>query len=298
MNDTAFPGTFETGTPLTANNYADLAPGMSPQAPQYPTVMYNYPADFQGEYVDPNPMPILPRFDQSHTSPGQMVDDFRRGKSLYQIYQMTNPYQLTDAIRRKRPLVDFVEEGSERVLLRDVPKKMLEIFLGPQVLSEFICALEVDASGEPIREEIRVPQFSTSHIALKIMVAWMLRACRQRKGLREMAVPENLFAAITLARTLRLFGRDVDAWAADYIIMGWHYRRSLSVAQLKPVWNFLPKDSRHISQVLEVLKFQLYAYSITENPAAFPQFEALRYYVLTNPDLRRRVYGDNNGTMF
>jgi hypothetical protein len=221
--------------------------------------------------------------------------NFRHG-SLYNIYLTTPPCLLIDAIgKENNPLLDFVEEGSERVLLRDVPKQMLEIFLGRRNLAKFVCALELDDNGVPILEEIRLPQFSTSHIALKIMVAWMHRACRQRQGLHQIAVPDNLFAAITLARTLRLFGREIDAQAVDHAMSEHHYNKPLDVGQLKPVWNFLPKHSQYVARVIEMLKYQLKEYARAEDRTKFPQVPRLCEFIDGHPDLRNRVYADMPG---
>lgn len=127
--------------------------------------------------------------------------NLRQGKSLYEIYQETSPNRLKNATQKGHsPLVDFVDDGTERVLLRNGPKRILEIFLGRSVLAEFVCVLEQSKHGAPILDEVRLPRFPESHAALKIMVAWMQHACWQ--SLLPMAVPSSLFAAITLAQTL------------------------------------------------------------------------------------------------
>jgi hypothetical protein len=99
-------------------------------------------------------------------------------------------------------------------------------------------------------------------------------------------VPKNLFAAISLARTLDLLGLHRDACRVDNIIATTHFRRPIYPDELASIWNCLPKDSKYIYGTIKMLGDRLRREE-QSNVKAFS--EGVLEILKDNPELEARV---------
>jgi hypothetical protein len=217
------------------------------------------------------------------------VDDLRRTNDLFDFIQQISSRRrrtaLSNALRLK-----VIEEESNMILSWNVSKKMLILFLGRNVVSQYLRTLERDELGNPTRQYLSVPQHWTSTAALKIMVGWMCRACVKPENLRPMTVPNDLFVAISLAQTLHVFGCELEAQRVDHILYSERYNRPVKAHELRRVWNMLPEDSRYPSEVVEIVKDRLAEYMETEDRRCLPEADAIMEFIEEQPALRTRFY--------
>lgn len=77
------------------------------------------------------------------------------------------------------PEFDIVNGRSGKILCRAVPKKMLIMFLGREVVRKFFHTIErqndENWQGPPTQQNLILPY--ASQAALKILISWMTRAC-------------------------------------------------------------------------------------------------------------------------
>ncbi|CAN9127255.1 unnamed protein product [Alternaria alternata] len=115
------------------------------------------------------------------------------------------------------PVVDIIEQDTGFALAYRVPKKMLVLFLGRKVVNKFIRTIhredDENWKGAPTSQEMNLPKGVASQASMKILVAWMFRACQyQTMGtMKQIRIPRNTFAACSLARTMELFELHKDA---------------------------------------------------------------------------------------
>ena len=205
--------------------------------------------------------------------------------NIHTLLPYIQPTRLYNAIAG--PTLDIVEENTEHVFAFAVPKKMLVLFCGRKVINRFLRTLEREddesLEGAKPKQLLQFPCNYANHIGVKIMINWMHRACRSEPSdMRPITIPTNLFAAISLSRTLTAFGLHRDASRVDHHISSHHFAHPLRLAGVIPVWKCLPKDSKYTYRMIEELRKQL------RGPRCEDKKEILRF-LEQNPELKARV---------
>ncbi|KAF1979242.1 hypothetical protein BU23DRAFT_642529 [Bimuria novae-zelandiae CBS 107.79] len=191
------------------------------------------------------------------------------------------------------PTLDIVEEQTNHKFAIRVPKKMLVLFCGREMISRFIRTLErkdnENWKGGPLQQELRFPCRYTNHIGIKILISWMAQACRRGPGeMKPVRIPKNLFAAISLSRALAAFRLYLDANRVDNCIAARHYKRSLYLDEIISIWNCLPKDSRYTYRMVEDLRKQRCEYEQGNEKALLDAKKVLQF-LEQHPELKARV---------
>ena len=217
-------------------------------------------------------------------------DDARQTCTLIEFVRSVDPVRLNAALFG--PCLDIIEEETGQMLFHRAMKRLLFLFCGRESIEKFIHPTErKDADGIFYKaEEIRVPRASTGYIGLKVLMGWFQRAGKKEymSTMLPIHVPENLFAAISLARTMTLFGLHRDARRVDRIVDRILCSRAIFASEVQTVWNLLPKDSRYTWRIVERVATQVEHYEMGFKKA-LPQpdqmFELLQKY----PQLGKRV---------
>ncbi|KAF2243518.1 hypothetical protein BU26DRAFT_554988 [Trematosphaeria pertusa] len=229
---------------------------------------------------------------QVDDQPCPPLDEVRKYRDLHSLLPWIDPQRLHNGLFGRK--VNIIEEGTSTVFAYQVPKKMLVLFCSRPAIAKFLRTVEREDNenwrGGPVTQELRLPRGLANHVGIKIMLAWMMRACKWEcmGSMRPICVPQNLFAAISLARTFMAFGLHRDASRVDNTIAGEHLKRPLYPDEMKSIWLCLPKDSRYTYRMVEKLAEQISAYESgveKELPAADEVFRFLGEH----PALRARV---------
>ncbi|KAJ4348703.1 uncharacterized protein N0V89_010081 [Didymosphaeria variabile] len=191
------------------------------------------------------------------------------------------------------PTLDIVEEGTDHKFAAAVPKKMLALFCGRKMLNRFLRTLEREDNekwvGGPVGQELRFPRHHVNHIGVKIVIAWMHRACRTPKEeMKQIRIPKNLFAALSLARALTAFGLHSDANRVDMFIANHHYQRPMYPNEIFSIWNCLPKDSKYIYRMIADLRKKRCEYE-SGNTNALKDAEKVLAFLEEHPELKARL---------
>lgn len=286
----------------TMMDYGYLAPQVTPMMAPQNMVPFRSQQNLQ-------PQPLFIQ--------NENIDKLRRTNDLFSFINQVPTYRRINCV--DSPMVDIVEECTGKILLCRVPKKMLTLFLGRNVLVQYLRTLEREGDSKdpyiesengndhlvqdegvpkrmPVKQQLRLPRYSTSHAALKIMFAWMRRACDPKAMdiLHELKAPNNLFSAITLARTLRMFKFRFDAERIDSHI-NLFLKGPLHLDVVKATWKLTPKDNMYTYRLVEALKENLEAYQ-EGHTDELPELEELMKFFDAQPELRARVYrlGEND----
>jgi hypothetical protein len=157
--------------------------------------------------------------------------------------------------------VDIVEQDTGKVFAHHVPKKMLVLFLGRRNILRFIKTADRSKSSPKI-QNMTLPRGIASASAIKILIAWMTRACRpEHDGLiRQFNVPRNTFAACSLAQTLTLFGLHKDALRVDSFIAHNNFKRTIFADELAALWNCMGENNRYVYAAIKAVSSRLRAY--------------------------------------
>jgi hypothetical protein len=161
------------------------------------------------------------------------------------------------------PALDVLEQDTGVTFAYQVPKKLLVLFLGRQLVSKFIRTIsrEDDDSwqGPPMCQELNLPRGHCSKAAIKILIAWMTRACQYHTmgGIRQICVPSNTFVACSLAQTMELLGLHKDALRVDHEIANTHFARPIFAQELETLWNCLGQNSRYVYAAIKVVGLRL-----------------------------------------
>jgi hypothetical protein len=230
-----------------------------------------------------------------HTKPHRAYpnpEDIRHLHTLHSLLPCIDPGRRFNSLGG--PGVDIVEQGTGTVFAYDVPKKMLILFLGRSRVTKFIQTVRLVQDyrfKDPQKiQKVSIPQGVASRAAIRILVSWMTRACRpEYNGLvRQFDVPQNTFAACTLAQTLTLFGLYKDALRVDYTIARDHFIRPIFAVELAALWNCLGENSRYVYAALKVVGQRLRAYEVAAS-TKFPKHAEILQLLEEHPALKARV---------
>tara|TARA_R110002003_G_scaffold141_32_gene13132 strand:- start:17179 stop:18471 length:1293 start_codon:yes stop_codon:yes gene_type:complete len=192
------------------------------------------------------------------------------------------------------PTLDIMEGGTDTVFATEVPKKMLILFFGRETVSKLLRTIERSDnehwSGPPTTQVLRIPQGLGSASAFKILFSWMFRACDEHSmhRVREFLVPQNTYAACTLAQILGLFKLYRDTQRVEFTIMENHFKRPIFAADLEVLWNHLGEHNRFVYAAIKAvgMRFRKYNSGASKPPPVWTEMVNLleRY-----PSLKARV---------
>jgi hypothetical protein len=217
-----------------------------------------------------------------------LIRDFH---SLHSLLPYIQPARLRNAACG--PKLDIVEEGTDHTFAVAVPKKMLALFCGRKFLNRFLRTLEREDNtnweGGPVAQQLCFPRHHTNHIGVKIVVSWMHRACRTPKNeMKQIQVPKNLFAAVSLSRALTTFGLHRDANRLDHLIASHHYKRPLYPDEIASIWTCLPKDNKYTYRMVEDLRRKLSEHE-SGDTKSLPDAEKVLKFLEQHPELTNRI---------
>ena len=159
------------------------------------------------------------------------------------------------------------------ILCHEVPKKLLVLFLGRAAVSRFLHTLSRQDNaawtGAPTNQSLVLPAGVASSSALRILVAWMTRACSHATmaTMRPPAVPDHLFSACTLAQTMELLGLRRDAYRVDRAISArLGSRRLLFAVEVETLWRRLGEGNRYVYAAVKAFGRQARAAAAASTP--------------------------------
>lgn len=156
-------------------------------------------------------------------------------------------------------LMDIVEQDTGVVLAYSVPKKLLVLFLGRQIVNKFVKTVKrqdnVNWQGPATSQILSLPGGQTSKAALKILVSWMIRGCQRHTmgSMQQIRMPKNTFVACSLAQTMELLGLHKDALWADQFIAHNHFVRPIFAVELEALWNCLGEKNRYVYAAIKIV---------------------------------------------
>ena len=222
-------------------------------------------------YLNPGYPSIATRDSYISTQPRYLYPDtesIRHEYSLYDLLPHIQPERKLNALGG--PVLD-IHSGSHTgpALCEAVPKKLLVLFLGRSVVSRYLRTISrvdnINWTGPPTRQSLILPANVSSLSALKILVAWMTRACTYAtmSTMRPLAVPKHLFSACSLAQTLELFGLRRDADRMDHKISGRlrSSRRRLFAVEVETLWCCLGERNKYVYAAVKAFGEQMRAAS-------------------------------------
>lgn len=156
--------------------------------------------------------------------------------------------------------IDIVDGDTSQIFCRAVPKKMLVLFLGRVVVSKFIRTFKREDNdawrGPPTEQKLVLPHKVTSAAAIKVLVSWMVRACKfaTMHSMKPLRIPNNLFVACSLARTLEVLRLHRDAYRLDVAItQQFSSRRPIFAAEIETMWICLGENDKYVFACIRAL---------------------------------------------
>jgi hypothetical protein len=219
------------------------------------------------------------------------VESIRHLHCLHSLLGWILPERLHNSLYG--PTLDIVEEGTRAPFAYRVPKKLLVLFIGRAVVSRYLRTLDrqdiENWEGYPTLQELIIPRGAANHVGFKILIAWMKRACYYEKmdSIEPIRVPKNLFAAISLARLLVLFGLHRDASRVDNYIARKLYKRPLFIDEIRSIWKCLPKNSKYTYRMVEDIRAAIIDEGY-ENKVR--NVDEVLEFLEEQPDLKARVH--------
>jgi hypothetical protein len=190
--------------------------------------------------------------------------------------------------------VDIVEQDTGTILAYNIPKKLLVLFLGRDVVSKFIMTVGiVDDDYLGVRHRIQkllIPRGISSKSAMRVLLSWMSRASRTPNvgHITQFNVPRSLFVACTLAQTLTLFGLHKDALRVDHTIAAENFKRPIFESELDALWNCLGPNNRYTYTTIRIVGERLRAYE-TGASKRFPNHKEMLDLLERRPALKALV---------
>jgi len=222
------------------------------------------------------------------------LDTIRPRHTMYSLLSYIQPERKLNSL--KGMCLDIVEQDTGDLLADTVPKKLLVLFLGRRVINKFIRTTErydnVNWSGQATRQILFLPRGQSSRAAVRILVAWMSRACRQgtMEDMQQIRIPENLFAACSLAQTMELFGLHRDAYRADLSISQTQLVRPIFPVELATLWNCLGERSKYVYAAIKAVGNRIRALDAAGPAKELAWADQMTVFLETNVEIKTRVY--------
>jgi hypothetical protein len=102
------------------------------------------------------------------------VESIRKLHDMRGLLDHIQPDRLNNALAG--PTFDVVEDGTNKVLAYQVPKKMMILLCGRSAITKHLRTLEREevsrGYGKALQQEMRIPRGAASHVGFKIILAW------------------------------------------------------------------------------------------------------------------------------
>lgn len=219
-------------------------------------------------------------------------EDIRHLHTLHSLLSWIHPERRMRAL--EGAAVDIIEQDTGTVLAHNIPKKLLVLFLGRDVVTKFIMTVGIrDDEHSGIRHRIQklfIPRGISSKSAMRVLLSWMSRASRIPNvgHITQFKVPHSLFAACTLAQTLTLFGLHKDALRVDHTIAAENFKRPIFADELEALWNCLGPDNRYTYTTIRIVGERLRSYE-TGASKRFPSHQEMLDMLEQRPELKALV---------
>jgi hypothetical protein len=206
----------------------------------------------------------------SQRTPYPDPEDIRHLHTLHSLLPLIQHERKLHALQGRT--LDIVEKDTGVVFAYQVPKKLLVLFLGRDVVNRFIRTIEREDKenwcGAPVRQELSIPKGQGSEYAFRILVSWMYQACRPKtmRRVQQFNVPSNTLTACTLAQILTLFGLHKDALRIDWAISKENFKRPIFAVELEALWNCLGEDNRYVCAAIKKVGQRLQQYEAGSTP--------------------------------
>lgn len=303
---------------LTASNPYQQAPGCLISGHQDNAMLSAKRASpnylFNGSYESQKTFKGPPYPDHSSTSgyvgiaalsglkhPYPDPEHIRHFHTLHSILPYIQPERKLNTLNG--PTLDIIEQDTSIILAYAVPKKLLILFLGRKIVNKFLKTLERKGnthwSGPPVLQQLSLPRRKASKCAIRILIAWMMRACQPHGigNMRHISIPVNTFAACSLAQTMELLGLHKDALRVDAFIAQNHFVRPIFAVELQALWNCLGEGSKYVYGAVRAVGTRVAAYeagAVKMLPGAEEMFALLE----REPKLRERVRVQEKNEMY
>lgn len=245
---------------------------LAQQAAQRQILQYNQAAAAQHYVREPAGYFFPgPQFPPAHTpnAYGHLFHQYPDPERIRHIHTLHSLLPYLDPPRRLNalsgPTLDITEHSSEHILCRAVPKKLLVLFLGRTIVSKYIHTMSRitnpsgHGTGAPTQQSLRLPLKTASSAALRILVAWMTRACTYAtmSSMKPIQIPTNLFAACSLAQTMELLGLRRDAYRVDVAITQQFAKRPIHLVEVETLWRCLGECNRYVYAAIRAVRVRV-----------------------------------------
>jgi hypothetical protein len=220
-------------------------------------------------------------------------DSIRHLHTLHSLLPNIQPERKINSLQG--PVVNIVEQDSGVMFAYQVPKKLLVLFLGRRTVNKFIRTVhredDVNWKGAPICQELNLPRGHCSKAAVRILVSWMLRACKYETmgTMKQIRIPKKTFVACSLAETMTLFDLHKDVFRVDRFIALTHFIRPIFAVELETLWNCLGENSRYVYGAIRTVGRRLHVHE-SGHEGQQPGIDDDMYTMLEDyPRLKARV---------
>jgi hypothetical protein len=193
------------------------------------------------------------------------------------------------------PEIDIIDGTTSQVLYSAAPKKLLVLFLGREVVNKFIRTFAREDNdawrGLPTEQKLVLPSRATSAAALKILVSWMRRACTfaMMHSMKPLRIPNNLFVACSLARTLEMFKLYRDAYRLDVAIkQQFSSRRPIFAVEIETMWRCLGENDKYVYACIRALGQRMSEPRVAEDLQGLAERCPVLYSRLSSPELNEQ----------
>ncbi|KAF2734199.1 hypothetical protein EJ04DRAFT_564478 [Polyplosphaeria fusca] len=216
----------------------------------------------------------------------QNVDELRTRSNLYEFATALDPSRRNNAILGLH--IDIIDGISGHMIMPKVPKKLLMLFCGRDVLNPFLKTL---SRYEKSAQQLRVPQSVAMQYGFHAVIGWMIHACQlpTTTSLRPIENPRNLFHTICICIVLDFFKLYRDRARMDVEVWKLMTNSRLYANQVKQVWDYVPRNSRYTFRLVRYLANVLSMGVKKQRRKALGNSDDLLRFIEANPDLKRMI---------
>ena len=266
----------------------DTYPPAYPTSPNPTTPGYQHPVSYDSQRSaaapgsSPSHMSMFPSPARTYPNP----DTIRHLHTLHSLLPHIQPERKLHSL--SGPALNIIEADTLTILMYGVPKKLLVLFLGRPIVAKFLRT--TPRHDNTVAQELWLPPGTASRISLKILVCWMARACQPHTmhDMQQLRIPQNTFAACSLAQTMEVLGLYKDALRVDMGISRNHFLRPIFARELEALWRCLGEESRYVYGAIKVVGRRLEAFE-RGGKENFRGLEDMLDMLEAYPELKRRV---------
>ncbi|KAH9883036.1 hypothetical protein J1614_000403 [Plenodomus biglobosus] len=133
------------------------------------------------------------------------------------------------------------------------------LFLGRKIFTEYVETTKrvdnINWEGPATHTRLRIQRGRTSRVALKTLLACMVRACQRENmdSMQPIYTLNNLFAACSLAQTMGLFELCKDAYRIELYLSQHHFVRPIYRIELETRWNCMTEDNNYVHAAIKAV---------------------------------------------